>query len=160
MSSQSTHAAAGIGGQLVASVAGISADAHEGREATKEATDSIEAQSSLAADPSHRAFKVQAPKPCLGIQYRGSKNLDDRYPRYAANGSIVRGQIQDGGQWLKTSRNVYLPMTVGSIWILEALAQEAPMFKGLAENKHASSSWWCCNGGRAPAQTELVFDKA
>merc|ERR1712217_284627 len=67
-------------------------------------------------------YRVQVPKPYPGVQYRKTKSLDDRYPRYAADGATVTGEIEDGGEWLRISGNVYLPTRVGAIPILERVA--------------------------------------
>mmetsp|Transcript_26420 Transcript_26420/g.78960 ORF Transcript_26420/g.78960 Transcript_26420/m.78960 type:complete len:488 (+) Transcript_26420:97-1560(+) len=64
-------------------------------------------------------YRVQVPKPYPGVQYRKSRNLEDRYPRYAANGVTVTGQVIDGGEWLQIKSNVFLPMRVGAVRILE-----------------------------------------
>merc|ERR1719221_1363346 len=80
-------------------------------------------------------FRVQVPKPYPGVQYRRSKNLDDRYQRFAENSSIVEGEVEDGGQWLKVSENVYLPMRVGAVQLLEPLAEDQPQRTPAAAQK-------------------------
>jgi len=68
-------------------------------------------------------FKVQVPKPYPGVQCRRSKRVDDRHPKYAVNGAIVVGTVEDDGEWLKISSSIYLPMRVGAIQILEPLPE-------------------------------------
>lgn len=77
-----------------------------------------------AAQARGRPFRVQVPKPYPGVQYRRSKNLEDRYQRYAKHGDTVQGVIEDDGEWLRTSSNAFLPMRVGTIQILEPVPAE------------------------------------
>jgi len=93
----------------------------------------------------NRPFRVQVPKPYPGVQYRKSKNLEDRYPRYAANGATVLGQIVDNGEWLKIRGNVFLPMRIGAVRILEPLPN--PPAKGETEGGASDSFCNCCSGG-------------
>lgn len=99
-----------------------------------------------------RLFRVQVPKPYPGVQYRKSKSLDDRYPRYAKHGSTVTGEVEDDGEWLRISGNVFLPMKVGTISILEPLPREACR-EGTSEDDR-SARWWACGPGPGgePAQ--------
>eukprot|EP00930_Biecheleria_cincta_P071001 TRINITY_DN5855_c0_g1_i1.p1 TRINITY_DN5855_c0_g1~~TRINITY_DN5855_c0_g1_i1.p1 ORF type:complete len:533 (-),score=121.53 TRINITY_DN5855_c0_g1_i1:2-1600(-) len=73
-----------------------------------------------------QAFRVQVPKPYPGVQYRRSKNLEDRYPRYAKHGQTVAGYVEGagGGEWLRISENVFLPMQVGNIDIMRPISAE------------------------------------
>ncbi|CAE7347163.1 unnamed protein product [Symbiodinium natans] len=64
-------------------------------------------------------FKVSVPKPYPGVQYRKSKDLEERYSRYAENGTTVFGQLEADGQWLRISGNIFLPVRVGQIHILD-----------------------------------------
>jgi len=66
-----------------------------------------------------------------GVQYRRSKNLNDRYNRYEKNGTIVAGLIEDNGNWLRLAQGVYLPMKIGTTQILERL----PNYKHNSGNK-------------------------
>lgn len=69
--------------------------------------------------PRRAKFRVQVPSPYPGIQYRKSKALDDRYPRYAKDGMIVEGNIDETGAWLQVSETVYLPTKVGDHDVLK-----------------------------------------
>jgi len=94
-------------------------------------------------------FRVQVPKPYPGVQYRKSKSLNDRYPRYAKHGSTVTGQVEDNGEWLRISGDVFLPMKVGTIAILEPLPQEArgEAGSGKDDEDDRSARWWACGPG-------------
>lgn len=73
----------------------------------------------LQSDGNKREFRVVVPKPYPGVQYRKSRNLNDRWPRYAQNDAIVRGELEENGEWLKLEENIFLPMRVGTISILQ-----------------------------------------
>jgi len=101
-------------------------------------------------------FRIQVPKPYPGVQYRRSKCLDDRYPRFAENGSMVQGRVEDNGEWLKVGEQIYLPMRVGAVRIMEALPSEdgeAPPAAAAAQSPTAGFWNWlaCCSGERPPA---------
>lgn len=102
-------------------------------------------------------FKVQVPKPYPGVQYRKSKNLEERYPRYAKQGSIVTGQVEDHGEWLRINDQVFLPMKVGTVRILEPLPPEDASRSDM-EGGSRSARWWNCGpspqGEAAPTSTE------
>merc|ERR1711879_881210 len=70
------------------------------------------------------SFRVLVPSGWPGVQYRRSKNFEDRYQRYAQNGTIVKGQLEDNGKWLRLGSNVFLPMRLGSIQLVEPLPEE------------------------------------
>merc|ERR1712014_156007 len=73
-----------------------------------------------------QSFRVSVPKGYPGIQYRKSKNLEDRYERYAKRGTVVSGMVEDDGSWLKIGSSVFLPMHVAGLDVLEpASADEA-----------------------------------
>jgi hypothetical protein len=91
-------------------------------------------------------FRVQVPKPYPGVQYRKSKCLDDRYPRYAKHGSTVTGQVEDNGEWLRISGKVFLPMKVGNISIMEPLSTEAAA-KHRESKEDQTGRWWACGPG-------------
>lgn len=109
------------------------------------ATDQSLARGGEQSGAGNRPFRVQVPKPYPGVQYRKSKNLEDRYPRYAANGATVLGQIVDNGEWLKIRGNVFLPMRIGAVRILEPLPN--PPAKGETESGASDSFCNCCSGG-------------
>mmetsp|Transcript_27742 Transcript_27742/g.54455 ORF Transcript_27742/g.54455 Transcript_27742/m.54455 type:complete len:464 (+) Transcript_27742:55-1446(+) len=108
-------------------------------------TDQSHSKGGEQSGAGNRPFRVQVPKPYPGVQYRKSKNLEDRYPRYAANGATVLGQIVDNGEWLKIRGNVFLPMRIGAVRILEPLPN--PPAKGEAESGASDSFCNCCSGG-------------
>jgi len=104
-------------------------------------------------------WRVQVPKPYPGVQYRRSKSLEDRYDRYAKQGQTVTGQVEDNGEWLRISGNIFLPMKVGNIPILEplsprqasavagdaarAMVQELPREEAVEDGNY-SARWWAC----------------
>lgn len=45
-------------------------------------------------------------------ELRRSKRLEERYSRFAENGTVVLGQMEDG-EWLRISGNIFLPVQVG-----------------------------------------------
>jgi hypothetical protein len=67
-------------------------------------------------------FRVQVPKPYPGVQYRKSKDLNDKYPRYAKHGSTIVGEVEADSEWVKV-RGMYLPMRLGPMQILELLPE-------------------------------------
>ena len=94
-------------------------------------------------------FKVSVPKPYPGVQYRRSKDLEERYSRYAENGTVVFGQLDADGQWLRISGNIFLPVRVGQIHILDE-AEEVKELRQLdakvPEGKEEAPDGWslCC----------------
>jgi len=100
----------------------------------------------LSSNNSVCTFRVQVPKPYPGVQYRKSKCLDDRYPRYAKHGSTVKGQVEDNGEWLKISGKVFLPMKVGNISIMMPLSKEAAG-KHRESKDDQAGRWWACGPG-------------
>lgn len=60
-------------------------------------------------------FQVQVPRPYPGVQFRRSKCLDDRCPRYAQRDTIVHGVVEDGGNWLRVDSSSFLPVVVGNL---------------------------------------------
>jgi len=67
-------------------------------------------------------FRVQVPKPYPGVQYRKSKDLNDKYPRYAKHGSTIVGEVEADSEWVKV-REMYLPMRLGPVQILELMPE-------------------------------------
>lgn len=103
--------------------------------------------------PKPCSFTVQVPKPYPGVQYRKSKSVDDRCPRYAQNGTVVVGLVEDNGDWLRvisdrTGRAAFLPMRVGNVQIIiplqVATAQES-VGKGAEPSAPQRSFWVCCS---------------
>lgn len=133
------------------------------------------ANSNQAAPPQRAAvhtgtcrFKIQVPKPYPGVQYRKSKCLDDRHPRYAENGSTVVGRVEDNGEWLKVGDHIFLPMRVGAVCIMELVSSEvgeahvAPHAPSVKPSVQTPWRWWtCCSGERAGASgdTEVVVNQ-
>lgn len=105
------------------------------------------------------SFRIQVPKPYPGVQYRNSKCLDDRHPRYAQNGCVVSGRVEDNGEWLKVGEHVYLPMRVGSVRIMEPVPQADDPQAAASPNKQTAESgfwkWWaCCSGEKSSASMD------
>ena len=95
-------------------------------------------------------FKVSVPKPYPGVQYRRSKDLEERYSRYAENGTVVFGQLEADGQWLRISGNIFLPVRVGQIHILDEADEVKEMrqldTKVVPDGKEEPPEGWllCC----------------
>jgi len=64
------------------------------------------------------AFIVQVPPDYPGLQYRRSKNIDDRLEFYEASGKGVYGYLEDRGKWLHVRTGLYLPVEVGNSRVL------------------------------------------
>merc|ERR1719507_847212 len=94
-------------------------------------------------------FKVNVPPPYPGVQYRKSMNMEDRWPRYAQNDSVVKGVVEGGGQWLRLEPDVFIPMKVGSIAILTHVPP------GSASGAGAGSTLPVAASGAAAAQQQL-----
>lgn len=71
--------------------------------------------------PARLRFQVDVPTPHPGIQYRRSKNLEDRNPHYAVQGSFVSGYVED--EWLRISKNLWLPFEVRGTPVLRACGE-------------------------------------
>jgi len=95
-------------------------------------------------------FKVSVPKPYPGVQYRRSKDLEERYSRYAENGSVVFGQLDADRQWLRISGNIFLPVRVGQIHVLDSTDDVKELhqldIKPLPDGKDEIPEAWplCC----------------
>merc|ERR1712232_1402762 len=89
--------------------------------------------------------------------YRKSKDLDNRYPRYAKHGSLVMGHVEDNGEWLRISTSVFLPMKVGAIQIMEPTSSASNDAKRWGTNGNPSSArWWTCDLGNQGDPSELT----
>mmetsp|Transcript_23772 Transcript_23772/g.74040 ORF Transcript_23772/g.74040 Transcript_23772/m.74040 type:complete len:344 (-) Transcript_23772:64-1095(-) len=67
-------------------------------------------------------FHVQVPKPYPGVQYRRSKDLNDKHPLYAKHGSKVVGEVEEDGEWVRVrGGSLYLPLRIGPVQILQPL---------------------------------------
>lgn len=69
-------------------------------------------------------FRIQVPSPYPGVQFRKSMHLDDRYSRYAKQGQTVEGVVEGGGEWLRISDKIFLPMKVGPVGIMQPISKE------------------------------------
>lgn len=69
-------------------------------------------------------FRVRVPGGWPGVQYRKSKNFEDRYKRYAVNGTMVAGKLEDDDQWLRLGSDIFLPVRLGAIQLIESVPQE------------------------------------
>jgi len=82
-------------------------------------------------------FKVNAPEPHPGVQYRLTKRLHDRAGKTAHNGEEVEGSIEECGLWLlvEMPRNngmttyYYLPMRVGDHQLVQEIESPVPQHK-------------------------------
>jgi len=101
-------------------------------------------------------FRVQVPKPYPGVQCRKSKN-GERHPKYAVNGAVVFGTVEDDGEWLKISSSIFLPMRVGLIQILEplpeALNKGCKEFKAERKAEIQNDRWCCCRNETTGCET-------
>lgn len=74
--------------------------------------------------PGMEAFIVRVPQTFPGLQYRQSKDLSGRLPRYAKDGTVVHGFVEDESAWLKVGSGHFLPMKVGGKCVLEPAPPE------------------------------------
>merc|ERR1712137_842785 len=65
------------------------------------------------ASSANALFRVRVPGGWPGVQYRRSKNFEDRYKRYAVNGTMVAGKLEDDDQWLRLGSDIFLPVRLG-----------------------------------------------
>mmetsp|Transcript_54166 Transcript_54166/g.126045 ORF Transcript_54166/g.126045 Transcript_54166/m.126045 type:complete len:575 (+) Transcript_54166:59-1783(+) len=96
-------------------------------------------------------FRVVVPKPYPGVQYRKSKRLDDRYPRFAEQGSVVEGFVEDDGEWLRTNGHGYLPMRVGGSPVLLPLEPDTMRRRSTLKGE----GWSCCEMPKVEPQMVL-----
>lgn len=104
-------------------------------------------------------FKVTVPKPYPGVQYRRSKHLEERYSRFAENGAIVVGQLEAdsaNGEWLRISGNIFLPVRVGQIHILDEVIDPPVSHTAPGPDPTAQEAWWTC----CPSNAETDCGKA
>lgn len=106
--------------------------------------------SATLADMGKLKFRVQVPQSYPGVQFRRSKDLTNRYPKYAKNGTVVKGHVEDDGAWLRLNDKVFLPMRVGGVQILEAIQPEADG----GQNK--KSWWYACSHGNLEEEEEVL----
>jgi len=92
-------------------------------------------------------FRVQVPMQYPGVQFRKSKNLNDRYLKYAKNGTIIRGFVEEDGEWIRLADAIYLPMRVNGVQILEAMDENGKNGKGF---------WFACGQGGMEEEEEVL----
>jgi hypothetical protein len=104
-------------------------------------------------------FKVQVPPQYPGVQYRKSKCLNDRYLRYAKLGTVVSGVVEDNGEWLRIRDDVFLPMKVNGMDILERLPGDVvPGGAKPKNNTGGGSFWFACGQGSLGDEEEVLND--
>merc|ERR1712232_1099314 len=103
-------------------------------------------------------FKVQVPKPYPGVQYRKSKDLADKYDRYAKHGSTVIGAVEDGGEWLRVRDSLYLPMRLGTVQILQQVENTGKTTNDAGDGS-SSPRWWPC-GTNVQNEAKPQFNSA
>jgi len=97
-------------------------------------------------DPGVLKFRVQVQNGYPGVQFRRSKSLDDRYNKFARNGILVRGKVEEDGQWLRLNDKLFLPMRVNGVQVLEAADEQT--------NK--KSFWFACGQGNMEEDEDVM----
>lgn len=87
-------------------------------------------------------YRVVVPADYPGVQFRRSRDLTDRYDKYAPNGTVVRGEVSEDGEWLKLSDTLFLPMRIGGKKLLEPEAKK--------------SFWFACGQGNIEEDEEVL----
>lgn len=90
--------------------------AHGSANHVSKASGQTGAQEAVAT--TYAAFVVKVPCRYPGLQYRRSKDLDDRWETWANADSEVRGVLEDRGAWLRVSPGQYLPVEVAHMRVL------------------------------------------
>lgn len=74
------------------------------------------------------SFRVQVPKPYPGVQYRKTKDINDKFPRFAKHGATVVGEVEDM-DWVKVRKDelLFLPLRIGPVQFLEPLLDPVPI---------------------------------
>lgn len=91
-------------------------------------------------------FRVRVPQGYPGVQFRKTKDYDDRYSKYAKNGTIVRGFLEEDGTWVRLSETVFLPVKVNNMLILEAIE----------EGQSSKQFWFACGQGGMEEEEEVL----
>lgn len=115
-------------------------------------------QACSAEVPKHpRAYRVCVPANFPGVQYRRSKNMSDRYHRYAQAGSTVYG-VEEEESWLRVAKSVYLPTNVGGHRVLEPYSESSadPAASECGAARSESSSTAKVQPAQAAEKPELV----
>lgn len=108
---------------------------------------SIDVRTSELQAPACDFFRVKVPEPYPGIQYRKTKDINDRALKYAENRTLVKGAIEEDGEWLWTNGHGYLPMTMNGTQILERVGPDAVSHKSQDE---IGRPWClCCPAGKS-----------
>lgn len=109
-----------------------------------------------------RHFSIEVPEPFPGVQYRATKCLDDRMPRFAVRGEVVAGYMEDGG-WIRTEAGQYLPAKVGDLHVLvPCSAQSQPPTAPAGASASGMGFLACCRGSTdraAYAGHELLLNE-
>ncbi|CAK0817578.1 unnamed protein product [Prorocentrum cordatum] len=82
------------------------------------------------------SFVVRVPRGYPGIQYRRSKDLQDRHHLFAARGEEVCGHVEDSGLWLRVDRGgetLFLPISLAGTSVLVLPAGAARDDAGIEE---------------------------
>jgi hypothetical protein len=160
-----------------------------GAPSPEEWQDLAAAQVRLRSDlaPGLCRFKVSVPRPAQypGVQFRKSKRLDDRYDRFAENGAVLVGKVEDNGMWLRItdersgalSDNLFIPIRINETQLLEPILDDrftihsansrtggstAAQQGSQAQAKNQESWWsafsWCsgCQGVQADSEIDVV----
>merc|ERR1711941_50793 len=68
----------------------------------------------------------------------------------AEKNSLVKGTVEDGGEWLRTSGHGYLPMKMNGTQILIYVSEDVPRS---VNEKRASHSWCLCLPSNQPSDS-------
>eukprot|EP00929_Paragymnodinium_shiwhaense_P017072 TRINITY_DN12599_c0_g1_i1.p1 TRINITY_DN12599_c0_g1~~TRINITY_DN12599_c0_g1_i1.p1 ORF type:complete len:593 (+),score=149.60 TRINITY_DN12599_c0_g1_i1:81-1859(+) len=97
--------------------------------------------------PGTVSFRVNVAPPYPGVQFRKTKSLSDRYNKYAQTGEIVAGTVEDNGKWLKMGKDLYLPIMLNEVVLLQEVKKEDKM-SSMADNNGLGWWWAWCSGCR------------
>jgi len=83
--------------------------------------------------PDGMQLRCLVPKPFPGVQYRRSKDLNDRWPKYIEGGAMVCGfpEFDEETDWLRVSNRVFLPLRRGPSRIFEPQPGPVPTLERL-----------------------------
>jgi len=112
-------------------------------------------------------FRVQVPKPYPGVQYRRTKDLNDKEPRrYARHNSTIVGEVEEDREWVRVRGSLYLPLRLGPVQILQPLHESQGESNGIGSSAGSEASktsatspkWWPCSpdGGDQPLTVSPV----
>lgn len=120
-------------------------------------------------DQSPQKFRVQVPEPYPGLQYRMSKNLQDRCDTHVQDGATVVGVLEDNGEWLRLENNLFLPVKVRGSRMLRPLDESGRESSasvsgvrtaqtGTGRASQAKPWWWLLCSGCRGEQTTVTGD--